>query len=140
MTMNISTRLMLTCCVAAAAPLLLRCNESQSAPSPAVEVRETRAPVEINAAGVLRPEVGAEVKTGPRISGVLRKLYVRVGDMVTKGSPLAELDHADLDADIAAANAEVGRCLADRDYQRALLERRRTLNAAGLVAQEDLDV
>ncbi|MEO8335444.1 MAG: hypothetical protein ABI664_10750 [bacterium] len=39
----------------------------------------------VKATGVIKPQVGAEVKVGSRISGVVDKLYVRIGDAVGKG-------------------------------------------------------
>jgi HlyD family secretion protein len=57
------------------------------------------------ATGIIKPRVGAEVRVGSRISGVVKHLYVRIGDRVTKGQRLAELDDRDLIArrDEAAA-------------------------------------
>ncbi|MGZ8869189.1 MAG: biotin/lipoyl-binding protein [Thermoanaerobaculia bacterium] len=50
----------------------------------------------VKATGVIRPMIGAEVRVGSRISGVVRRLYVRIGDRVEKGQLLAELDDRDL--------------------------------------------
>src|SRR5262245_44589839 len=50
----------------------------------------------VKATGVIRPRVGAEVRVGSRISGVVKRLYVQVGDAVEKGHLLAELDDRDL--------------------------------------------
>jgi RND family efflux transporter MFP subunit len=49
------------------------------------------------AIGVVRSQVGAEVKVGSRLSGVVAKLRVNVGDAVKKGDVLAELDYARAD-------------------------------------------
>ncbi len=50
----------------------------------------------IKVTGVIRPEVGAEIKVGSRISGTLKKLYVKVGDYVRKGDLIAVIEHNDL--------------------------------------------
>lgn len=47
---------------------------------------------EVLATGVIRPEEGAEVKTGSRFTGVISRLHVRLGDHVNKGQLIAELD------------------------------------------------
>ncbi|CCH48476.1 efflux RND transporter periplasmic adaptor subunit [Pseudodesulfovibrio piezophilus] len=47
---------------------------------------------EILATGVVRPEEGAVVKLGTRFTGVISELYVKLGDAVTKGQLIAELD------------------------------------------------
>ena len=36
----------------------------------------------VKATGVIKPMIGAEVRVGSRASGVVRRLYVRVGDKV----------------------------------------------------------
>ncbi len=48
------------------------------------------------ATGVIEPEVGAEVRVGSRVSGVVKKLNINVGDSVRKGDMLACLDQSEL--------------------------------------------
>ena len=48
--------------------------------------------------GVIRPQVGAEVAVGSRVSGVLRRQYVTIGDRVESGQLWAELDHTEFEA------------------------------------------
>jgi RND family efflux transporter MFP subunit len=99
------------------------------------------------ATGTVRPEVGAEVKVGPRISGVLEELLVHVGDSVRAGDLLARLDDAKLranvqaaEAELAAARAAVGRAETQVVRASALLARRETLANGGLVSAEDLEL
>ncbi len=54
----------------------------------------------IKVTGVIKPEVGAEIKVGSRISGTLEKLTVKVGDYVKKGELIAVIEHRDLDLKI----------------------------------------
>ena len=63
-------------------------------------VRVTRRDIgsQVKATGVIKPRVGAEVKVGSRISGVVKRLYVQIGDSVAQGQLLAELDDRDLAA------------------------------------------
>jgi macrolide-specific efflux system membrane fusion protein len=94
----------------------------------------------VKATGVIRPMVGAEVRVGSRASGVVRRLQVRIGDLVTKGQLLAELESRELEArrDQAAAAAAAAR--ASRSYASADLARRRELAGAGLIAPGELDL
>lgn len=105
-------------------------------------VRVTRRDVGtvVKATGVIKPMIGAEVKVGSRISGVVRRLHVRIGDTVRKGQILAEIDARELTArrNEAAASLEVAQ--ANLEYARADLARKRELKAASLIAPGDLDV
>jgi multidrug efflux pump subunit AcrA (membrane-fusion protein) len=74
-------------------------------PSAAVVRRDLSAAVV--ATGAIRPQVGAEVKVGSRVSGLLRKLHFNIGDLVKAGDLIAELDDRDLRARIVQAEGEV---------------------------------
>ena len=52
----------------------------------------------ILATGIIKPKVGAEVRVGSRVSGIVKKLYVKNGDEVRKGDLLANLDDSELSA------------------------------------------
>lgn len=75
--------------------------------------------VQIQATGVVRAMVGAEVKVGSRVSGKVEHLFANIGDKVKKGDPIAKLEDADLKARVARAEAEV----ASARSQLALLRR-----------------
>ncbi|MBW1645626.1 MAG: TolC family protein, partial [Deltaproteobacteria bacterium] len=60
------------------------------------------------ATGIVRPKVGAEVKVGSRVSGLVEKLYVKVGDRVKQGDPIAQIENRDLQARVAQAEAALG--------------------------------
>lgn len=64
------------------------------------------------ATGAVKPQVGAEVRVGARISGKVEHLYTNIGDYVKKGQMIAELEKADLEATVAKAAAEVDVALA----------------------------
>jgi macrolide-specific efflux system membrane fusion protein len=59
------------------------------------------------ATGLVKAQVGAEVRVGARISGKVERLFANIGDQVTKGQIIAELEKADLEAAVAKARAEV---------------------------------
>ncbi|MEA1950069.1 MAG: biotin/lipoyl-binding protein, partial [Planctomycetota bacterium] len=59
------------------------------------------------ATGAVKPQVGAEVRVGARISGKVDKLRANIGDHVTRGQVIAELEKADLEAIVAQREAEL---------------------------------
>ena len=93
---------------------------------------------EVKATGVIKPMIGAEVRVGSRVSGVVRRLYVRVGDVVRPGALLAELDDADLAARRDEARAALALARANAEYARADLQRKQELH--GLIAASELDL
>ncbi len=59
------------------------------------------------ATGAVKPQVGAEVRVGARISGKVEKLRANIGDSVSAGQVIAELEKADLQAVVAQRQAEL---------------------------------
>jgi len=59
------------------------------------------------ATGAVKAQVGAEVRVGARISGKVEKLRANIGDAVTAGQVIAELEKADLQAIVAQRKAEL---------------------------------
>jgi RND family efflux transporter MFP subunit len=115
--------------VAAAAALYLR---ASSAPSPvadtavtATEVRAERRTLTVStvAIGTVKPMVGAEVKVGSRLSGVVKELAVNVGDVVQRGDLLALLDDAEWRMRVAALEAELDEAEAELVFAAAQLAR-----------------
>lgn len=95
---------------------------------------------EVVVPGAVKPQVGAEVRVGPRISGVLKRLMVRVGDVVNKGQLLASLDHAGLDTAVRQARAVEKEASRRWELARKTTERRRALASGGLISAEELDL
>lgn len=59
------------------------------------------------ATGAIKPQVGAEVRVGARISGKVERLRANIGDLVSAGQVIAELEKADLEAIVAERQAEL---------------------------------
>jgi multidrug efflux pump subunit AcrA (membrane-fusion protein) len=57
------------------------------------------------ATGVVKPQVGAEVRVGARISGKVEHLHLNVGDRVEKGQLIAEIEKTDLEANVSQKEA-----------------------------------
>lgn len=117
------------------------------------------------ATGVIRPQVGAEVNVGTRISGRVEKVYAAIGNQAKKGDVLAELEKEELEAAVKKAEAaaaaawtklvllkkgarseEIESARASVQAARAVMEdaeremkRREKLFAEELISQEQLD-
>jgi HlyD family secretion protein len=59
------------------------------------------------ATGSVKPQVGAQVRVGARISGKVEKLRANIGDSVRAGQVIAELEKADLQATVGQRQAEL---------------------------------
>jgi HlyD family secretion protein len=105
-----------------------------------VRVERRTIAAEVKATGVVKPRVGAEVKVGSRVSGVVARLHVQIGDTVRRGQLLAELETRELTARRDQAAAALASADATLLYERADLERKRELARATLLSAADLDV
>jgi RND family efflux transporter MFP subunit len=81
-----------------------------------------------------------------RADGYVRRWHVDIGDVVTEGKLLAELDTPELDqqidqarAQLAQAQAAIVQAKANRDFSAMNLTRYKTLTEQGLSAPADLD-
>lgn len=128
--------------IAVAAVLLGRSSSDQDRPRGADVVRVVRRDIgsAVTATGVVKPRIGAEVRVGSRISGVVQRLRVRIGDAVMKGQLLAELDARDLLAQRDQAAAALASARATLGYAQADLQRKRGLSAAQIIPANDLEL
>jgi RND family efflux transporter MFP subunit len=94
----------------------------------------------VKAVGVIKPMVGAEVRVGSSASGVVSRLFVRIGDRVEKGTLLAELDARELVARRDAAEAAVKLANANLSYTLADLRRKQELSKVQVIARSELDL
>jgi len=92
------------------------------------------------ATGVIRPVTGAEVNVGSRISGTVVSLPVEVGERVTVGQLLAELDATALEAEADKVRADVALSIPRVDLAESILARRERLAEKGLASDEDLEI
>ncbi len=97
------------------------------------------------ATGAIRPRVGAEVRVGSQVSGIVEELNVTVGSHVKQGEVLARIDSRGLAARRAQALAQVAvieQELARARIEASRLERlvERQLVAASEVEDRRLDV
>lgn len=92
------------------------------------------------ATGIVKPQVGAEVKVGSRISGVVKKLRANIGDYVKAGQVIAELDDAELKAKLNQNLAALKKAQADYDYSKMNLERQKSLLDQNYISQQQYDL
>ncbi|MFW5869949.1 MAG: efflux RND transporter periplasmic adaptor subunit [Planctomycetota bacterium] len=59
------------------------------------------------ATGEVKPQVGAEVRVGARMSGKVERLHANIGDVVRKGQVIAEIEKTDLEAKVRQREAEL---------------------------------
>jgi RND family efflux transporter MFP subunit len=78
---------------------------------------------DVVAVGIVKSQVGAEVKVGSQLSGVVAKLHVGVGDSVERGDSLADLDDAQWRARVTSLEAELAAAVAELDYARSDVSR-----------------
>lgn len=93
----------------------------------------------LEATGIIKAQVGAQVKIGARATGVLTNVVVKVGDPVSKGDLIAEIDSRELRARIDEARADLRRQQAELDYMEKNLPRQKSLVRQQLAAQDTLD-
>lgn len=91
------------------------------------------------ATGIIKPMVGAEVKVGSRISGVVKRLRANIGDYVKAGQIIAELEDSELQARVNQNLAAVEKARADLEYAQAVFGRDQSLSQKDLISQQQID-
>jgi len=91
------------------------------------------------ATGVIRPQVGAEVRVGSRVSGILSELHVNIGDYVRAGQLLAVLDSTEFRARRNEAAAQLQAAIVERDYAELELNRASQMIEESVVTQAQFD-
>lgn len=69
--------------------------------------------VQLKSTGIVKPQVGAIVKTGTRATGVIEKMLVRVGDRVKQGVLIAKIDDREQRTNYLAKEAALRKAQAD---------------------------
>ncbi len=117
-----------------------------SATDTAVAERRTFAST-VAAIGTVKPQIGAEVRVGSRISGRVRRLAANIGDVVKRGQVIAQLETEELEAvvterqaDLGVAEAAVASADATRKLTDAELARQQQLEANGSASRAEADL
>jgi RND family efflux transporter MFP subunit len=93
----------------------------------------------VTTTGVVRLRVGAEVRVGTQVSGIVQKLNVTVGSHIRRGDVIAEIDSRGLEARLAQAGAQV--TVAEEAVKRSEVElsRAQTLGAQQIVPRQQVE-
>ena len=92
------------------------------------------------ATGIIKPMVGAEVRVGSRVSGLVKSLHANVGDYVKKGQIIAELEPSELEAKYNQSLAALKNTKANYEYAKLDLERQKSLLKQNFISQNQLDL
>ncbi len=91
------------------------------------------------ATGVIRLRVGAEVRVGSQMSGIVNELNVTVGSKIEQGDVIARIDSRSLEARLAQAEAQVRVLEQEVERARVELARAQELDVKKLVARTEVE-
>ncbi len=91
------------------------------------------------ATGIIRLRVGAEVRVGSQLSGIVEELNVIIGSKINKDDVIARIDSRGIQARLNQANAQVG--VLEQEVQRAeiQLQRARQMDIKKLAPANDVE-
>jgi macrolide-specific efflux system membrane fusion protein len=121
------------------ATTVLRGNREKSAAIETAPVIRRDIGSSVLSTGIIKPMVGAEVKVGSRISGVVKRLRANIGDFVRANQIIAELDDAELQAKINQNLAAMAKAQADLNLARSTFERTNSLKQKNLVSEQEAE-
>jgi macrolide-specific efflux system membrane fusion protein len=121
------------------AATVMRGNSKRSLAIESVRVVRRDIGASVLATGIIKPMVGAEVKVGSRISGVVKRLRANIGDYVQAGQIIAELDDSELQARFNQNLAALAKAQADLNLARSAFERTQSLRQKQLVSDQEYE-
>jgi len=125
--------------VAALAPANLIPQRGSPGTLPTLTVGRTTLVESAVALATIEPQVGAEVRVGSQVSGIVERLEVEVGDRVRRGDLLVTLRDAEQRANVAALRAELAAARAEKDLAETQHDRALQLLETRVVAQSAVD-
>lgn len=108
-----------------------------------VAAERRRVPSVIDVTGTVTAVESRVAHVRPLARGLVERVWVRLGDRVTKGQPLATYDNIELGelvGQYVGARAVLRQSEADLDVKRKLVERGRALATLEAIAQQTLDL
>lgn len=103
------------------------------------KVKKQDVSASVTATGIIKPQVGAEVKIGARASGTVTDLYVNIGDYVKQGQLLAKIDASELKAKYNQNIANLNYAETNLKYAKIEFERIKKLIEKKYVSQQVFD-
>lgn len=114
--------------------------DKNSATQPTAVVTRRDLGSSVLATGIIKPMVGAEVRVGSRVSGLVKYLHANVGDAVKQGQVIAELDPLELKARYNQAFAAWKNAAANFEYAKLDLARQKSLLEQNFISQNQRDL
>jgi macrolide-specific efflux system membrane fusion protein len=122
------------------AGLLISCNNKEKTEEyQTTPVKKRTISSSVIATGIVKPQTGAEVKVGSRISGIVKELNVNVGDIVKKGDLLAKLEETELRAEYNQSLANLENAKTVLKYAKIEMERQQKLLEKNFTSQQNFD-
>lgn len=122
------------------AVLLASCASTTDKPNfQTIPVQRKTISTSILATGIVKPKVGAEVRVGSRVSGIVSKLYVKNGDEVRKGDLLAVLDDSELSARYRLEVANLSNAQTSLKYAKIEMDRAKSLVDKNFTSAQSYD-
>lgn len=94
----------------------------------------------VQAMGIVKPLVGADVKVGARIPGKVVELPINVGDRVDLGQVIARIEQDDLIAKVKLQEAILAETKAEEKRLAKDYDRDKQLHAAGAITDQKFDL
>lgn len=91
------------------------------------------------ATGIIKTQIGAEVKVGAQVSGIVKKLNVEIGSKVRKGELLAEIEPTGYKAKMEMALAQKEIAEAEKKFAEKELKRYRALNEKEVATAQQME-
>lgn len=91
------------------------------------------------ATGIIKTQVGAEVKVGAQVSGIVKKLNVEIGSKVKRGDLLAEIEPTGYKAKMEMAFAQKEIAEAEQKFAEKELKRYRALNEKEVATAQQME-
>lgn len=93
----------------------------------------------VNATGTVKLKIGAEVRVGAQLSGIVRRLNVTVGSHVNQGDVIAEIDSRPVTAKIDQARMQLAQAEVSEGKARTDFARSQKLFEAGIIAAQQFE-
>ena len=120
--------------------LLISCNSKEKIVDyQTTPVKKRTISSSVIATGIVKPQTGAEVKVGSRISGIVKELNVNVGDIVKKGDLLAKLEETELRAEYNQSLASLENAKTVLKYAKIEMERQQKLLEKNFTSKQNVD-
>ena len=93
----------------------------------------------VNATGTVKLKIGAEVRVGAQLSGIVRRLNVTVGSHVSAGDVIAEIDSRPVTAKIDQARMQLAQAEVSDGKTRTDFARSQKLFEAGIISAQQFE-